>query len=311
MAYTSPPHSTLFRDTSALSAHRFLVRFAQSLINAFLWVFIFAYFTQAESVSNALIRTLFLYALAQTITMLVVPFAMRRLRGGMLAGLIGGTLLLSAALLYAGAVVSGLFPGGTAMLGILLGAYRALYRVPYVLENAAAGTHKVRFGAELLLALAPLLGALFLTIGGEAGELCSLAAFFVAVALAPLMFVPNVHEKFSWGYRETFGHFAAAENRKILIASVGRGALGSLLYLVLPITVLFATRSYLAVGAVFSTVLLCLFLFRFSQRRVLTEEHADAGRYLDEYTALKEMGLAFGRLALCALLLVVFSPLVF
>ncbi len=284
----------------ALGTHRSIVRAASAASNAFLWIFIFQYFALFDTVGRALVQTLLLYALVQTVTMLLSPFAMRRMRGGMLRGLIYGTLLMAAALTYIGALLGGLFPHGTAMIGILLGAYGALYRVPYTVERAAIGRGRVPgLTGEVLLACAPLLAGICFAFGVPPHMLFFVLAVLAASALVPLLYVPNVYEKFSWNYRETFGHFAAVENRALLVSSLKRGIFGALLFLAWPLILIFLTQSYVGVGAAFSATILGILLFRSPQRRVFIDQHADGGAYLDEYTCLKEMGLALGRLIVC------------
>ncbi len=285
---------------SYLRTHRYLVRAASAILSVFLWIFIFQYFSAFTTVGRALIQTLLLYALAQTIAILLIPFAMRRMRGGMRRGLVYGTLTLIAALVYSGVLLGGLFPNGTAMIGILLGAYGALYRVPYTIEHAVMGSQE-RSGlfGEMLLAALPFLTGIALTRGIPAHTVFFESALLPLLALVPLFLVPNVHETFSWGYRETFGHLVAPENRGVLLRSLWQGISAALLFLAWPLILLFTTPSYLVLGAAFSATLFTVFLFRASTRPAVVEQHADGGTYLDEYTSLKEMGLALGRLVLC------------
>ncbi|HEY4516521.1 MAG TPA: hypothetical protein VJG64_01100 [Candidatus Paceibacterota bacterium] len=284
-----------------LLLHRYFVRLASAAVAAFLWVLIFEYFTLFTTPVHALISTALLYALCQVTTILLTPLALMRLRGGMRSGLAYGTLLLCAALSLLGMLLLGLFSDGIVIIALLLGAYPAFYRVPYSTQYAALVPSGIPWLAmEILLAAVPLVAGVFLMQGGETAQLFFASGGVCFLALLLLAFVPNVHEAFTWGYYETFAHLIARENRCALLISVGRGISGAALFLVWPLVLLFVfAGSPLGIGATFSATLLVILLFRTSHRRVLVEDHAEAGAFLDEYTALKEMGMGVGRLALC------------
>ena len=290
-------------ETAALQAHRYVMRYASSLASAFMWILVFQYFALSGSVGTALVRTLMLYALAQTVAMLLVPFAMRRMRGGLLRGMVYGTVLFTTALVYVGALLQGIFPHGSAFIGILLGAHIALYRVPYAIESVAMKSVRTSsLVGEAMLAAAPLIVGFLLVSSVPAQLVYFGAALLTAVSLIPLLFVPNVHEDFSWKYRETFGKLIADENRLLLYGAAWRGAIGALLMFVWPLVLLLVTPSFLVLGAVYSATLLALLLFRVSRSTATMVAHADGGAYLDEYTALKEMGISLGRLSVAAIL---------
>ena len=314
MAFIAPRKNG-FGAARSLDAHRFLMRFASAAVGAFVWIFLFQYYSAFEgTIGRALTETLLLYALCQSITLLVTPFAAARLRGGMRRGIIYGALAFAAALVYGGALLTGAFPRGTAIFAILLGSYRALYRVPYAVERAGSGEPpQPSLAAEVTLALAPLFAGAFVSAGvygaryGAAG-LLFIGAIVALTALLPLTWVPNVHERFSWGYRESFARLFAPENRVVFKSAVARGMGGALLFLILPLGAFFAFGgSYLVLGAFFSMVLFVFLISRSSLRRAPVEEYADGGSYLDEFTALKEMGLACGRLALVLALAITLS----
>ena len=190
-------------------------------------------------------------------------------------------------------LIAGLFPHGTAFIGIVLGAYRALYRVPYTVERVAVVAAKTpSLVGELTLALSPFFAGFLLTAIAP-HELLFIAGFVSALSLFPLAFVPNVHERFSWRYRDTFGRLAAPENTSLLFKSMWRGMRSAFLYLVAPLVLLFVLP-FSALGAAYSLILLVILVTRASRR--VPEHSADGGTYLDEYTALKEMGNSLGRL---------------
>jgi hypothetical protein len=286
----------------SLSLHRLLMRFSSAATSAFLWVFIFEYFAVRTTIGHALVSTALLYALSQTTTILLVPFALKRLRGGMRRALVYGTLLQAAAFVFLGALLGGIFPHGLTAIALLFGAYRALYRVPYAVEYAAlAGASTPGLFLEIALALVPLIAGMSLVVSAvPPAQLFFAAASLALLSLVPISFVPNVYEAFSWGYQETFAHLAAPENRRLLLSSVGKGLQGCALFFAWPLVLLFIfAGSLVGLGAAFSATLLFVLLFRASNRRVLVEDHADGGTFLDEYTALKEIGMGLGRILLC------------
>ena len=246
----------------------------------------------------ALIRTAFLYALAQTITMLASPLVLRLLGGNMLRGMVFGTILSAAALIYAGALTSGAFPEGAVAMGILLGLHRAFYRAPYQLEQ-----REVDYGrrqsvvTEITLALAPFAAALLIASAYYYSHLLLFAGVLQILALVPLLYVPRVQEEYSWSYRRAFGELVELRNQALVSHGFFLGITGGLLFFMWPLLLfVFFSPSPIALGAAFSGTLFLIFAFRYSRARVVIDQHADDATYIDEYTILKEMALAAGRL---------------
>ena len=294
-------HSIEAKDAQfALAAHRFLMRLPHSAISAFLWIIVYLYFFEStQSVETSLIRTVLLYALSQTITMLCAPLALRLIRGNMLRGMVFGTLISAAALTYASALASGIFPHGAAAVGILLGLYRAFYRAPYLLEHREVAPEQRSFlTIELVLASAPLFAGLAVGSMFFYPHLLIAAAVIHMLALVPLLYVPHVYEDYSWSYRRAFKELLDAKNHSLLSHSFFMGVAGGVLFLIWPLLLYFLfAPSPLALGAAFSGTLFLILAFRFSRARVVIDQHADDATYIDEYTVLKEMALAGGRLA--------------
>lgn len=289
------PHDAAF----ALSLHRFFVRLSSSAVSAFIWIILYVYFVElTDSPAVALMRTLLLYALTQTVTMLAAPLAMKIIGGNMLRGLVFGTLIFAAALVYTGSLAAGHFPHGAAIIGVLLGLYRAFYRAPYEMEHRAAGSTAPNIFFELLIAGAPLIaGAATYSLFFYPHLLFAAAAINV-VALLPLLFVLRVHESYSWTYRETFLNLMTEKNQLLVLHAMRNGAFGATLFLLWPLAFYFLlSASPLSLGAAFSATLFFILFFRFERARVLAEQHADGATYVDEYTVLKEVALAGGRLA--------------
>lgn len=341
--------------------HRFLLRAGLAIGNVFAWVFIFDYFViLSGSIARAFAGVLLTYALSQMITVMLTPIAAAHLRRGTRSMLVWALMLSASAFIILGATFGGLFDNtesalwGIAAFSILLGAYRALYFIPYELNraNTEGARPYGRLFYELLLALVPAFaGATLITETYAPTKLLFGAAAFAILAVLPILLVPNIYERFSFSYAETFRELFTRRNSRILWASLLEGAQGAALFLVWPLAIfLIVGGSYATLGIVFSVTLLCILLFRIVYRELtpvprrqnslfthvtlavsgwvarfvagsavgviiadayaysahpvrgttsdpfVFEQSADAGSFIDEHTALKELGLAIGRI---------------
>ena len=355
-----PALASPLSNVRLLSLHRFIFRFAFAGANIFAWIFIFQYFYLVEpSIGYGLARTALLYALSHTVTTLATPYAARLLRSGSRRVCISAVIIAAASFVVLGAAFSGFWGAAytsTALtvFAVGLGFYRALYWIPYELEVEATGKGPAHLYVELVVALAPLLAGLCI-VTAALGPLPLLYAGAAVMLLSavPLVYLPEMYEKFSWGYRETFGHLVEPANRPVmlnaffegmagagllhfwplalfLITGWSYGMLGVILTLTFFISILGRSfirksirrsglhaskllRTVLAVtpwvfralvGTPLGAVLVDSYFHTTAPRRFgvdpqAFEQAADAGSYVDEYTALKEMGLALGRIALC------------
>lgn len=324
-----------------------------------------------NNVHVALARTAFLFALVYAVSVLVTPYAAERLRHGMKRGVVIGVTLACAAFILLGASFHGLF-GQWYALGIVafalsLGLYRALYWVPYTVEShdLHSATHPSPFYRELIIAMMPALAGIALTWQILAPAwLLFIAGMCIVLSLVPLARVPDVYERFSWRYRETFGELFARERRHTFLRALSDGMQSAALFLLWPIAIfLIVGSSYLLLGSVLTITFLLALALRRPVRslvrhmqihdlslfyatiaasawigRVLVatpigivlvdtyfhtgvagregmdlsslDQSADGGSYVDEHTALKEMGLGFGRVLMCiiaAILSITFS----
>ena len=350
------------RSLWALTIHRILLRFALAGVNVFAWMLVFQYFYFVEqNTAQAVARTVLLYALSQTLTCLITPYAARYLRAGARRALIFGTLLaatafLSLAMLFKGASVSAYATEAVVVYALLIGLYRAMYWVPYSVE-AAAHLEKApsRFG-EFLVACAPLIGGLFIA-GVGMGQMWIL---YIGTAIAilstiPAFFIRNVHEGFVWGYRQTFTQLFESENRRIVASGFMEGISGAAMLLFWPLAIflmfdgsygvlgiiltltfwiamvargfvrktlrrlrlaesltlniVFAVTPWLlrlAVATPLGIIFVDSYFYTTTRRRMgidpfVFEQAADGGSYVDEFTALKEIAQALGRISLCIL----------
>ncbi|MDO8561580.1 MAG: hypothetical protein Q7S05_02010 [bacterium] len=373
-----------------LHAHRFLLRSGLSIANAFAWIFVFQYyFVQTGEIVRALIATTLMYALSQVATLILTPLAAAHLRRGVKHAIVYGVVAAFAAYVYLGATLADSFNGnpvgwGIAVFALLLGAYRALYWVPYQLRASTEGNGRSRLPIvyEALIALMPAFAGLTMATVGDAHlRLLFGSAALLVVSLVPLMAVQDVMEKFSWHYTETFRELFRQAHGRMLKASLAGGWQGAVLFLVWPVSVFLIVGSdYAMLGAILSATFLAVLLFRYIYRRFARrpigsvsapvdgiqfeqsllvqvvfsfsgwvmrifvgtpagvfmadsysamgspksthsidasafEQSADNGSFIDEYTALKEMGLALGRILACtifgALLLWTTLPIAF
>lgn len=345
-----------------LDIHRLLFRFALAGANIFAWIFLFQYFYLIElDIADALARTALLYALSQTITCLLTPYAARALRRGARRMLLVAVLFAATAFVILGATFAAHWgieyaPVGIAAFALALGVYRALYFVPYKIEALTSEPSRMSIGTELFIALAPLAAGLFI-VSAEYAPLWVLyvGGGIMALSAIPLLHLPDIHEGFSWGYRETYVQLLARENRSIAKEAFLEGVSGAALLLFWPIAifliagwsygmlgitlsltffiailgrglvrktlrharihqsrtlnVLFAATPWLfrvAVGTPLGVVLVDSYFFTTAPRRVgldplAFEQASDNGSYVDEHTALKEIALGFGRIAICIL----------
>src|SRR3989344_3964370 len=345
---------------TALSLHRFLMRFALAGANIFAWIFAFQYFFLVEpDIAHALARTALLYALSQAITCLVTPYGARALRGGARRMLLYAAVSAAAAFAVLGAAFVGVWGGAYApealiVFAVALGIYRALYWIPFELEARATRASRLPLAGEFVIALAPLASGLFIAFAAVAPVwLLDIGAALIVLSALPIYFMAEVHEGFSWEYRETFAQLWEPENRTIVTQSFFEGLSGATLLFFWPIAVFLITGwSYGMLGIILSFTFVVAILARTFVRKLLRrarlqqsgfydavfavtpwlfrlsvatpigviladsyfytttpprmgidtvafEQSADGGSYVDEYTALKEMSLALGRIVIC------------
>lgn len=349
---------------SALHGHRFLLRAGLAIGNVFSWVFIFEYFfLLTASVPRSLAGVFLMYALSQAVTLVVTPIASAHLRRGTRRSLIWAVVFSGSAFVLLGGVLGGYFSEtpvqwGIAAFAVCLGAYRALYFAPYALNRKIIeGGMQDHIFYEFLLALVPaFVGATLLYEAYAPLRILFGAGALAILSALPLFLLPNIHERFSFSYVETFKELFSPRNARLIWLSFFEGVQGAALFLIWPLAIFFIVGwSYAMLGVIFSITLLAVILFRGVSRRLISassiarstpvhvtlavsgwvlrivagtplgiivadsygyalrpvrgtvtdpfafEQAADGGSYVDEYTALKEMGLALGRIALAAL----------
>lgn len=348
-----------------LHAHRFLLRAGLGVANAFVWIFVFQYFfSQTGEIKNALFGTILMYAFSQVATIILTPLSAAHLRRGVRNSILWGVILAATAYVYLGAALADTFNGspagwGIAVFALLLGAYRALYFVPYQLRASVDGHDRSRLPIvyEILIALMPAFaGITMATVPDAHLRLLFGSAVLIGVSLVPIVALKDIFEKFSWHYTETFQQLFKLKHRRHLLASLSGGLQGMVLFLAWPVSVFLIVGSdYKMLGAILSATFLAILFLRYLYRRLARkmqfeqsilvqvvfsvsgwamrlfvgspagvvladtyshagaprsthsidalafEQYADNGSFVDELTALKEIGLAIGRISACVI----------
>lgn len=261
------------RAGSALSLHRLLLRISFAASNSFAWIFIFLVFSRLYgSVTQALIQTAALYALSQVSSALLTPLCAASLKFGVRRQILLAVILVSAVTVLLGVAIKGLF-GPFMMLALLSfaiahGWFRALYWVPYEVQReaeradgAAASSH---LSSEILLALMPVFVGYLLDIYSVPSQFILFgAAVGMLAAAVPLFLIPETYERFTWGYRESFGAMMLREHRRLALTSVVDGIQGVALLLIWPLAIyLMVGKSFALFGSILSLSLLILIIAR-------------------------------------------------
>ncbi len=344
--------------------HRFLLRLSLSLAAIYAWVFVFQFFfVRQGSVGAALTSVLLTYAVSQVVVVLLTPYTAQKIRYGFRRLLVYAALALAAAFAVLAATFSGYVPDigwGAGLFALFMGLYRSLYWTPYSVAKASEPSPADPL-LELLIAVAPASAGLFLTLGPASPmALLNIAALLTLLSLVPLFFMRDVHEGYSWGYRESFHELFAHARRRMTVQTVLSGAEASALLLLwplavfvllgwsypllgialsatfllsfvlrrllhvplsrmsTPVSVLLSASAWvmrLGVGSAVGVVLVDTYFYTGSHTRGrgidahTFEQVADNTTYIDEHTALKEMGLGIGRILMCLFAAVLASAL--
>ncbi len=289
------------RTVSAISAHRFLMRAALAATAAFSWIFILQYFyITHENLGEAFARTIMLYALAQVATLLLTPYSAMQLIHGVRKRLLAGTVICMLSFSVLSLALAGVVPELVGLLAFALfyGAYRAFYWTPYVLERSDA--ERSGLVHEFFIALMPAIAGLALYDGlfGATVLLLAGASIFLA-SLAPLMYVPEIFERFSWGYRQTFGELFEKKYDGIVETAFLEGILGTSLLLLWPLAIfILVGLSYISFGLVLTATLLLSVLIKpfgmkYLERRVLLHATLAATSWLFRLVVATPLGVIF------------------
>lgn len=293
-----------------LVVQRALMRAALAFAHMFAWVFVFEYWfvLSGANWTQALIHTTYAYALAQVATILITPQSARLLGNSFKRALIYGTLANSAAFAILATVLNGSWGSlnglGIVFFAIFLGLYRGVYWMPYSSEHSLAIREREYLERELLLALLPALAGLLLGLGiVYPSTILWTTSITILLSNIPLFFYKDHYERFSWEYLETFTHLFSRKNRHLAFRTVLVGIENSALLLLWPVTLVMIVGSHTLLGIILSISMLVVLVLKLPRASTyLTHtHHVDGERYIDEYTALREIAEATGRIILCTI----------
>ena len=211
--------------------HRTLLRIALSAGHVFAWIFIFQFFyVRYGSLESGLTSTLLTYALSQVVTVLLTPLCAAFMRYGFKRMLIYSTLLLAAGFALLAASFGGYLGSvgwGIGLFATCLGAYRALYFVPYALMRELV-PGEATYVREIIVAIAPACAGLSLTAGPSMLiVLPAILAALLALSLVPLLPLSDAREAYVWGYRQTFHELFARSRARMLVGTLVAGVEGT------------------------------------------------------------------------------------
>ncbi len=351
------------QDLVTLYASRTLMRIAFGVLGVFLPIFFYVEFGYDLQVVIAIYLVIF------STQLLLTPLSAR------LLGVLGTKVMIILGILFVTlAVVSlYLFPHNPvyATIAYILFAsiYKAFYWIPYHVDFSNALDEHMRGRqlailrniASVILVLVPLIGGVMITSGGFS-LVFAFSIVIMIISMAPLWFMSNTYETFSWSYIETFMHLFDRRNRPLFLAHSANGAQGVAITLFWPIYIFaLLDERFTALGVITSLTIIVVIILRvivgklfdsWSERKILVvgvvmattgwvsklfvqtplqvfaadsyhnfgrtvnglsfdattyEQAADNGRYVDEYTALKEMSLAIGRIVMVLIIATLLS----
>jgi len=249
------------------------MRAALAATTSFAWVFALEYlYSLYGNLPDAFIHVILLYELTQVITILVTPYSARQLVHGVRGRMMAGVFVCVLALLIFGASLSGILNGilGLVFFAVFIGVYRAFYWTPYSLERKyeldGAGVPQ-----EIFLACMPIIAGYTLLNGYLGAAMLLFAGATILIAsLAPLSRVPEMYERFAWGYGETFAELFEPKYNTFVEPAFVEGLQGTALLLLWPLSVfVIVGLSYKLLGLVLSATLLLAILLRSRGQRML------------------------------------------
>jgi YQGE family putative transporter len=148
--------------------------------------------------------------------------------------------------------------------------YRLLYWVPYHVDFAKFTDRKtrgrqmslLRSASTLVLAVTPVVGGVMIGLYGFASLF--LAAFVLFLfSIAPIFYMEEVREEFSFGYLETFRRLLSRKHHHMLIAYAGDGMQNAVRIVVWPIFIFgILNERYISVGVVTSLTIFAIIILR-------------------------------------------------
>lgn len=274
-------HTKLSGALTALYSNRILQQVASGLVGVFFPILLYTQF------NLSLLQTLFYYICSYTITLLIFPLgamAMSRvgLKNSMIIATVGGFgwyffvryFEMSGEILFLGLAI------------IAINFNRFFYWVPFHTDFAKFTDRRTR-GKQLsmLLAVASIISIFIPFVSGSIitqygyDVLFLVAMIIFALSVFPLFLTPNVEEKFSFGYFQTYRELFKKKNRRMFLSYAADGMQNMVGIVVWPIFIwLLLDKNYQAVGIVSSLIIFASLLLqllmgnlsdKFSKRKVL------------------------------------------
>jgi len=256
-------HIALPKDIFALLTNRILLRLGFGLVGVFVPIFLY------EQLNGSLYTLLSIYIVFYIISVITIPF------GSKLLSWFGVRKLLLAAVPFAVLSIWALQYGQThiwwAIGGYFFAAlmYKMLYWVPYQVDFAHfighhnAGKHMAVYknALQLMNAITPVAGGIIIARFGF-GSVFLFASLALLMTIVPTFFIQEIHERYEWGFIETFQKLFAYKNRALLYAYTADGAQAVITSVIWPIFIFqLLDGKYTSVGFITSlTVIVILFL---------------------------------------------------
>ena len=251
------PH--LAPGLALLYSNRLIIQFGSGLLGLFFPIFLYEQFANSTDILLAYYFVSFALSF-----FLMAPGAMIMSRIGLRVSMIFAVVGLS--LWYIPFIFWDLSIA-LYILGFVLithNIWRMFYWTPFHTEFAEM-TEKGKRGRTLgaLTSVAAIISVVIPFIAGFIIDQFSYSSLFLAaaaiivVSIFPLFLTPKVEEKFSFGYLETFKHFFAKKNRRMVTAYAADGAEATVGALIWPVFIFEVLQgNYLEVGALTSVIVL-------------------------------------------------------
>lgn len=249
----------------ALYLNRLLIQFGFGVVGIFQVIFLFEKFDSSVSAVALVYALMFILTLVFTplSAMLIASIGMKRM---MMFAMPFAFLIILSMLLWDHNPI-------LALVGFVfsLVIYKALYWVPYHVDFAKFTDKKTR-GRQMsvLLAVSAAIGVITPVVGGFVIMSVGFNSLFVIslgiliFAIAPLFFIDNKKERYSYGYFETFSELLHKKNRPLLLGYFGDGAQTGVTAIVWPIFIFLLLKGeFFVVGVVSSLTILLIMTIRF------------------------------------------------
>ena len=249
---------------ASLYTNRITQQAASGLINLFLPIFLFVFF------SGNISGVILFYIIGYAFTIFCIPIGAILMSGiGFKKSMIIGSLFSTCYYVSIYVLNIGYFNAIFFIIGFLV-LSRMFYWIPYHTDFAKLTNRRSR-GREiaLLVSIASLISVVVPFASGFIIERFGFAILF-AIALSidfvstlPILFIKPINEKYSYSYFKTFKELFSKKNRRLFIAYFADGAETIVGIVIWPIFIFqLLNGKYFSVGIVSSLVVLAAIIFR-------------------------------------------------